>query len=133
MLGRVRALEAARPDDHEHLMTELSSAAESAAEAISEGDADALLQALDAQRTSLADLGEAAGVPIVTRDVKRLATRAAEAGAVVMPAGAGGGDIVLYAGFNAPPKALRDLAEQLEHRPLGARLHARGLYIEGAS
>jgi len=133
MIDRVNQLAQSKPQDHEHIMTDLSSAAEAAAEAISEGDGEALLQALHQQRMTLTDLGAAAGIPIVTKDVATLAARAAETQAVIHPAGAGGGDVVLYAGFSPPSKALRSLAEQLDHRPLGAGLHARGLYLEGSA
>lgn len=133
MLGRVRDFAETRPDSFEHLMTELSTAAEAAAEAFRDGDGDALLQALDAQRIALTYLGASARSPIVTREVAALAERAAQNQAVVLPAGAGGGDVVLYAGFSPPSKALRDMAQDLDHRPLGANLNARGVYLEGTA
>ena len=132
MIGAVEALAESQPAEHEHLTSELCTIAEAATEALTEGDSEGFLQSLDAQRALLADLGVAAQVPIITREVRALASRAAETKSVVIPAGAGGGDVVLYAGFSAPSKALRELAERMEHRPLGAGLHAQGVYLEGA-
>jgi len=133
MLSKVRALAETRPTEHEHLMTDLTSAAEAAAEAVNDGDSEAFLQALTGQREGLTELGQAAGIAIVTKQVQALASRAAETQSVVIPAGAGGGDIVLYVGFSPPSKALLQYAAELDHRPLGARIHARALYLEGVA
>jgi phosphomevalonate kinase len=133
MLSRVNDLAQSRPTEHEHLITELSTAAEAAVEAVNEGDSEALLQALATQRDGLADLGVAAGIPIVTKAVQTLAKRAEQSQAVVLPAGAGGGDVVLYVGYSPPDKSMLRLAEEMDHRPLGANIHARALYLEGTT
>jgi mevalonate kinase len=133
MLSRVNDLAQSRPTEHEHLITELSTAAEAAVEAVNEGDSEALLQSLATQRDGLADLGVAAGIPIVTKAVQTLARRAEQSQAVVLPAGAGGGDVVLYVGYSPPDKSMLRFAEELDHRPLGANIHARALYLEGTT
>ncbi len=123
LVARVRALV-----DKDALMAAQAAAAERAASAAREGDAARLLAALDAQHDCLARLGATAGADIVTGAVARLAALAREADATVLPAGAGGGDVALYAGLAPPRQDLLDLAARLDHRRLDLRLGAQGVH-----
>ncbi|MEB2311390.1 MAG: hypothetical protein OZ921_11520 [Sorangiineae bacterium] len=128
LIRRVFALAARDASLFRRLLDAQADAAERAAAATRAGSAEALLDALARQASCLARLGEAAGAPIVTPEVARLGARAREAGATVLPAGAGGGDVALYAGLAPPRPQLRELAETLRHRRLDVTLGARGVH-----
>lgn len=102
--------------------------AEGAVRALHDADAPRFLQHLASQRVGLAGLGHAAGVPIVTREVEQLAELAEREGAVVVPSGAGGGDVALYVGATPPSAALCHLRDRLGHQPLALSLDARGVH-----
>jgi len=88
--------------------------------------------ALGEQRRALAALGHAADVEIVTRAVEELA--ALSAGAAVLPAGAGGGDVVLHVARAPSPAPFRERAVELGHRLLPLATGARGAHaLEGDS
>ncbi|HTQ07295.1 MAG TPA: hypothetical protein VMI54_25740 [Polyangiaceae bacterium] len=127
-VGRVRALRERDPEDYATLMDAQSSAALRAERAVSTGDAVGFVSALHAQRAALAALGRVAGVPIVTPEAERLASRAAPA--AVLPAGAGGGDVLLHVGFEPSAPEFRELAASLGHRLLALVLGARGVHAE---
>ncbi|HVZ32005.1 MAG TPA: hypothetical protein VG963_06250, partial [Polyangiaceae bacterium] len=55
-------------------------------------------------------------------------SRAAGPGAVVLPSGAGGGDIVLWLSDRPSQREFRDLATSLGHHLLPLTMHARGVY-----
>ncbi len=75
------------------LLSELKSAARSAADAWSEGDAQHILAATREYGRCLAELDEAAGVDIYGAGHAGLARLAEDAGVVYKPSGAGGGDL----------------------------------------
>jgi len=77
------------------LMGALRDAAEKTASA---AGASQFLEGLRAQTVLLAQIGDASGVPIVSAVVRSIAESAWSDGLVVMPSGAGGGDIVLCVG-----------------------------------
>jgi phosphomevalonate kinase len=64
----------------------------------------------------------------VTDAVRQLADVARRTGAVVLPSGAGGGDVALYVGFHSPATELRLMAQELGHHPLELALDARGVH-----
>lgn len=128
LLTTVRGLRDAARSEYEALMSELSSAADQAILAADGGDPAAFVHALSAQGALLARLGREAGAPIVTEAVHVLSSVAGAHGAVVLPAGAGGGDIVLYAGLTPPASALREEAVRSGHRRLDLVLGARGVH-----
>jgi phosphomevalonate kinase len=129
LLAAVRSFEAAEPEAYQRLMRDQFRAAERAAQACLLGDTRALLAALGDQSAALLALGQAAGVPIVTDPVRELCEAARALGAVVLPGGAGGGDIAVYAGLAPPPQGLLALAEQHEHVDLNLAPSARGLHV----
>jgi phosphomevalonate kinase len=107
---------------------EQSVASERAATAARLGDAKALVSALAAQRFVLEALGQDARLDIVTAAVSSLADMAAEESAAVLPAGAGGGDIAIFAGLRPPSDRLRRLMVGQNHVAIGMSLGARGVH-----
>lgn len=102
--------------------------AEGAARAVRDGDASGLLSHLSGQRRGLAGLGQAAGIPIVTPELEELASLAEREGAVVIPSGAGGGDVALFVARARPSASLSALRERLGHERLELELEARGVH-----
>lgn len=92
MLARVRQLAARAPDVYAQIIARARAGAEAC---VAARDSGALIAAIGAQREALGDLGEQAGVPIVTAEVGELATFASAHGASFAPSGAGGGDVAL--------------------------------------
>ncbi len=127
LLGRVRALDAAR---YRALITPQRHASEQAVEALDRNDAAAFVAALAVQCGALAQLGDAAGAPIVTTEVRRLAEHAFRERAAVLPSGAGGGDVALFAGLAPPSAALSALARELGQQRLDLSLGAPGVHGE---
>ncbi|HLV65965.1 MAG TPA: hypothetical protein VKY73_09130 [Polyangiaceae bacterium] len=103
LLARVRALSMRDSAAHARLMGRQGAASEQAAVAIRNGDAPAFLAALREQAAALSELGAAAGAPIVTPEVSELAEAAERSGCAALPAGAGGGDIVLWVAPDSGP------------------------------
>ena len=123
---RVRALRDRDAESYLELMGAQRDASERAERAVLKADAAGLLGALHAQRAALAALGRASGVPIVTAEAERLAKAAAPA--VVLPAGAGGGDMLLHVGFEPSSEPFRSLAAELGHRLVPLAIGARGVH-----
>ena len=130
LLEQVRALSARQPELHDRLMGDQAAAAR---RAVAASDAAELVAALDAQGRALAALGDAAGAPIVPEEARRLAELAREVGAAVLPAGAGGGDIVLYVGLEPSSPAFRARAAELGHERLELGFGALGVHGAGAA
>jgi phosphomevalonate kinase len=125
LLGRVRALEARDP----RALDAQCAAAERAALALMAGDAPTLISALAEQCDCLRRLGEAAGADIVTTPMQDLHALARTEGAAVLPSGAGGGDVVLFAGHAVPSAALCETVARLGYWRLHTlRLGARGVH-----
>ncbi len=110
----------------EALLEAQADGARRAAAAAQAGDPAGLLVGLKAQRRALDDLGRAAGVPIVVDELRALVDHVPE-DAVLLPAGAGGGDISIYAGRAVSSAALRQAAARLGMWKLEAELGAPGL------
>jgi phosphomevalonate kinase len=95
--------------------------------ALTRGSAADLVQALAKQHRALAELGEAAGAAIIVDAVRQLHERAQIEGGCVLPSGAGGGDVSLYAGLAPPSPELLALARRLGQKPLDLGVGAPGL------
>jgi phosphomevalonate kinase len=130
LVRRVRELRERDAGAYDALLGAQGDAARRAERAVLNGDAAAYVGAMHAQRAALAALGRVAAVEIVTPAAERLAGAAAPA--AVLPAGAGGGDVLLYVGFEESPRAFRELAVTLGHRLLPLALGARGVHAEPA-
>jgi phosphomevalonate kinase len=113
-------------------MAQQSLASEQAVGAAQLGDAKSFISALATQRFVLQALGQDARLNIVTSAVASLADRAAEESATVLPAGAGGGDIAVFAGLRPPSEDLRRLMLSQNHCAIGIGLSARGVHGVGA-
>jgi phosphomevalonate kinase len=123
---RVRELGERDPEAQLELLGAQRDASERAENALLRGDATAFLSALHGQRAALGALGRVAGVPIITEEAARLGAVAAPA--AVLPAGAGGGDVLLHVGLEPSTEPFRTLAAELGHRLLPLSLGARGVH-----
>lgn len=127
LLAAVAALAERAPEDHGRLLGAQSEAAEDAVRAASADDAAAFVAALRAQQRALSALGRAAGVSIVTDDLGKLGPSAEAEQAVLLPAGAGGGDMAIFVGPERSSLALRAALSGRAHRLLDAELSAAGV------
>lgn len=127
MLRKVEALRDSRPAEYRTLVSTLKEAAEAAVHALS---GEAFLEALGTQADTLARLGKAAGAPIVTEAMAKLDALARENEAVMLPSGAGGGDVVLWVGFEPTGSTVATLAKQEGFGRLSLSLGARGVHSE---
>jgi phosphomevalonate kinase len=127
LLAAVAELRRLSPLVHEQLMGEQAEASERAVESVARGDGAGFITALRAQERALSGLGRAAGVAIVTPELAAASPLAAQEGAVLLPAGAGGGDIALFVGRAPSSPALRVSLENRQHRRLALELSAPGV------
>jgi phosphomevalonate kinase len=127
LLGSVRELGERAPAEHDRLLESQALAAEAALSAALAGDAKQFVAALAQQHQALFELGSAAGVPIVTKAVAALLPLAQAQSGVVLPAGAGGGDLALFVGHAPSSAALRAQLTAAEHRLLDVELAAAGV------
>ncbi len=123
---RVRELGERDPEAQLELIGAQRDASERAENALLRGDATGFLAALHGQRAALGALGRVAGVPIITEEAARLAAVASPA--AVLPAGAGGGDVLLHVGLEPSTEPFRTLAATLGHRLLPLSIGARGVH-----
>jgi phosphomevalonate kinase len=94
-LESVGALAQAEPARHRPLMAALTREAERFVAALSNQDVPSVLASTHAYGRAMAELGSAAGVPIVTDTLRQIAELALGAGGAAKPSGAGGGDVAL--------------------------------------
>jgi phosphomevalonate kinase len=112
---------------YDALIERQAQASVGAVRALRDQDAYGFVDALRAQLDALDALGSAAAAGIVTPAVRQAAALSEREGAVVLPSGAGGGDIVLFAGLHPPSSELRQQARQLSLSPLPLRWGAAGV------
>lgn len=127
LLAAVAQLATRSPELYARSMGSQVLAAHDAALAAARRDGRAFIAALRAQSRALSALGDAAQVPIVTPELAALAPRAEAEGGVLLPAGAGGGDIALFVGRGPSTPALRAALQNHAHRPLAAKLGVSGV------
>jgi phosphomevalonate kinase len=124
----VAQLARSAPASYREIMDGLRAGAERAVLALQTGQSRALIDALDEQRSGFLRLGRAAGEAIVTPELELLALAAAAEKAVVLPSGAGGGDIALWLGESDSSANFRRQAHTLGHTLLAVELHAEGVH-----
>jgi phosphomevalonate kinase len=124
MLACVAALRRSRPADHRGVMDQLCRAALAAADA---PNGARFVQACREQVEFLSRLGDLAGVPIVTSETRAFGRAAGDRG-VILPSGAGGGDVVLYVGTEPPYEAIESEGRKLGFVPLPVSIGARGVH-----
>jgi phosphomevalonate kinase len=129
MIQRVAELATVRPSDHRRLMGRLAAAAESAVEARVAG---AFLSACSAQRDVLDELGTLARAPIVTDANRHLHHALSSRGALALPSGAGGGDIVLLLSTTPLDDDARRAIEEFGFSLMSVSLGAPGVHRAGS-
>jgi phosphomevalonate kinase len=127
LIARVHELAEHDPSAHAERLRAQCDASEAAAQALLRGDSAQLIAALDAQERALWALGQSIHAPLVTDAVRELAERARLEQAIVLPSGAGGGDVALFIGPAAPSAELYARAEALGHHRLEIELGATGV------
>jgi phosphomevalonate kinase len=130
LVARVAELRREDPEQHGRLLAAQADASERAALALRAGDARALIAAFAEQRRALQELGQAASVAIVSPGCEALGALAELSGGAAWPAGAGGGDVILYAGLAPSSASFRELAARHGHRHLLLLPGARGVHAE---
>ena len=129
LIAAVGRLAQVAPRDHSDWLSAQAAASLAAADSVQQKDPAGLLNALRAQHRGLSGLGRAAGAPIVTTELVELGPLAEEEGGVLLPAGAGGGDIALFVGRGPSSAALREALENRAHRLLQTGLAAAGVAL----
>ena len=124
MLEKVRALREREPERYRERLDAAAAGAWAAADARSPR---AFIDALGAQYDALGALGDDAGAPIVTTEMKTLDEAARDEGARFGPSGAGGGDIALFLGSGPSPTGFRSRAAAAGLSLLKLRLGAPGV------
>jgi phosphomevalonate kinase len=126
LIARVESLRSTDPEAHRRWLGAQVEASRRAASAAERGEAEALLVALRAQQSALLWLGTAAGAPIVTPELAGLDPLARAEGGVLLPAGAGGGDVALFVGRAASSAGLRAELQKRSHALLQTDISAEG-------
>jgi phosphomevalonate kinase len=127
LVRTVFSLEEREPEQFRELLAAQTRASERAARAAETNDAEGFIRGLADQLVALSALGEAAGAPIVTDAVQKLHERAMPR-ASLLPSGAGGGDVSLYAGLTPSDADFRDQATRLGLFLLDVQLGAAGVH-----
>lgn len=129
---RVFDLEKTDPRAFDSALAHQFRASVAALEAIHTGSAQLFISALQAQALALRELGDLAKIPIVTDKIARVASELRD-DCVLLPSGAGGGDISLYVGPRPSSDKFREHAieEGLFLVPL--TLGAEGFRLLGTS
>jgi len=113
--------------DFLRILGDLTDASQATAAALVASEAAPLLDGLRRQTVGFEALGRLASIPICTPAVERLNHAAAAEGGLVMPAGAGGGDVALFVGHQPPSTALRAQMRDEQHVLLSCTLGAPGV------
>jgi phosphomevalonate kinase len=129
LVARVAELRSRDAGRHDRLLAAQAEASERAAAAFASASPSELVAACAEQRRALRALGEAAGVAIVTAACDALGAEAERTSGTAWPAGAGGGDVVVYAGLAPSVPAFRELAARHGHRLVPLSLGARGVHL----
>ena len=125
-VAKVKAFAEAEPEPFAVLMKTAMAAAERAHSA---RQAELLSEALRAQFAILAELGDRAGVAIVTPEVRELGAAAAREGAALGPSGAGGGDVAFFHARHEPSPQLVASAQSLGYELLQLEVGAPGASV----
>jgi phosphomevalonate kinase len=129
LVGRVTALRERARSRYVKLIDAQAAASLDAELALGRGDAPGFLRSLDQQRQALDALGRGAGAPIVDDAARALGDAAAALGGAALPAGAGGGDVLVFAGLAPSPPEFGALARGSGYEKLELALGARGVHV----
>jgi phosphomevalonate kinase len=125
---QVFALRQRDPTGFQHTLGAQCLASFEAERALLAGSAADFIETLTAQADVLTRLGRLAGVPIFLPELIPLTEHLGQDQAW-LPAGAGGGDIMLYAGLSDSPEGFRKAALNLGLTRLELTLGARGVHL----
>jgi len=131
LLARVADLEELLPDLHRGLIDAQAAAAAAALTALEQGDLKAFFSAIQVQLGVLSALGTLARAPIVTAEATRLAEQAQAEGGAALPAGAGGGDVLIFFGVRPSSRRFGRIAVECRHQRLELRVGAPGVHGVG--
>jgi phosphomevalonate kinase len=134
MIAKVEALRGASPSVHAACIDAIRGATDLFEHASRNEETARCVTAVQHLNAAMAALGDAAGAPIVTPAMARLAARIEQFGAAVKPSGAGGGDVVVgFAQDDRAMAALREAAaiEGFEEVELAADVGGLGRVQEG--
>jgi len=131
MLAAMRHFQGSQPSLYSQRIAEQAAASEQTFEALKARQGPTFVASLARQASALDALGRDAAMPIVTHELRLLAERAATESAAVLPAGAGGGDVTIFAGIRPPSHELRDLMARLQHARLDLSMGAHGVHSVG--
>jgi phosphomevalonate kinase len=129
LIAKVHALRERASGRYVKLIEAQEGASFEAELALGRGDSAAFLAALEVQRHALGALGAAAGAPIVDEAALALGDAAVAVGGVALPAGAGGGDVLVYGGLRASPPEFAAVAARFGYERLELVLGARGVHV----
>jgi hypothetical protein len=110
-------------------MTALGEIARAAREAVRAADGRAFVDAIDASGAALAALGAAADAPIVPAEFAALGAAARLERAAFIPSGAGGGDVGVFVGMEAPSPSFTKKAELASMAHLAFACDVRGVRV----
>lgn len=130
MLGKIAAFREAHPAECRSLFTRLSTAAESAADATS---APRYIAACREQLDRFVELGRRSGAPIVSPEMQAFDEAISHEGALILPSGAGGGDVVLLLSNGPPSDVGASAARRFGFEPLSLSLGAEGVHAASAA
>jgi phosphomevalonate kinase len=129
LIAAVNRLAQSAPAEHEKWLGAQAEAAVAASSSMKRADAAGFVTALRQQHRALHGLSHAANVPILTPELIELGPQAEREDGVLLPAGAGGGDIALFAGAGPSTPTLRAALESRAHRRLAVALSVAGAAI----
>lgn len=134
LVAKVKRLEVDAPDRYRGAMGVLRGAAAELLDAIESADAERAVRAADSHGRAMGALGDAAGAPIVTAELERVAELARSCGGGAKPSGAGGGDVALafFCGADASER-FREACSRAELTLLSLVLGADGVRLEETS
>lgn len=95
MLVGVRAFAERDPSGHRARMRALAGQADQLVSALIAGDVSGVLEGTHGYGTAMGELGQAAGIPILTEPTERIRALARDCGGAAKPSGAGGGDVTI--------------------------------------
>lgn len=127
-IRQVSAWRERAPGAFSALFGRLTNAAERAVSACTASDPGGFVRALDEQGLGLLELGEQSGCAIFLPELVPLAKLARAQGGCLLPAGAGGGDISLFAGLSDPSPELAQAMQRAGLSRLTLHLNAPGVH-----
>jgi phosphomevalonate kinase len=130
MLARVATLREARDAGYRSSVARLASASEACDRATTADDWIAICLE---QLAGLRELGDSAGIPIVTSEMCAFHDAVGGSGVVVLPSGAGGGDVILVVSRGPAPPHVERVGRGLGLLPVGLSLGARGVHALAGS